>query len=104
MICTAWRAPSSPPTKSADVPAPSLIWVRRFILFPNKRHPTEMGESEIARFLTHLAVVENVAASTQNQALSAILFLYQAVLDKNLEGRARRDAEAATGSAHPRRS
>jgi integron integrase len=60
-------------------------WVRRFILFHNKRHPTEMGESEINRFLTHLAVAENVAASTQNQALSAILFLYQAVLEKDLD-------------------
>ena len=49
--------------------------VRRFILFHNKRHPAEMGESEISRFLTHLAVAENVAASTQNQALAAILFL-----------------------------
>ena len=60
-------------------------WVRRFIVFHNKRHPAEMGESEINRFLTHLAVAENVAASTQNQALSAILFLYQAVLEKDLD-------------------
>ena len=55
-------------------------WVRRFILFHHKRHPAEMGEPEINQFLTHLAVVENVAASTQNQALSGILFLYQEVL------------------------
>ena len=60
-------------------------WVRRFILFHNKRHPAEMGEAEINRFLTHLAVAENVAASTQNQALAAILFLYQAVLAKDLD-------------------
>jgi len=60
-------------------------WIRRFILFHNKRHPAEMGESEINRFLTHLAVQEDVAASTQNQALSAILFLYQAVLEKDLD-------------------
>ena len=60
-------------------------WIRRFILFHNKRHPAEMGESEINQFLTHLAVAENVAASTQNQALSAILFLYQAVLAKDLD-------------------
>jgi len=60
-------------------------WVRRFILFHNKRHPAEMGEAEINRFLTHLAVAENVAASTQNQALAAILFLYQAVLEKDLD-------------------
>jgi len=60
-------------------------WVRRFILFHRKRHPAEMGEAEINQFLTHLAVAENVAASTQNQALSAILFLYQEVLDRALD-------------------
>ena len=60
-------------------------WVRRFILFHNKRHPAEMGEPEINQFLTHLAVAENVAASTQNQALSGILFLYQEVLGRNLD-------------------
>ncbi len=60
-------------------------WIRRFILFHKKRHPAEMGESEINQFLTHLAVREDVAASTQNQALSALLFLYQAVLEKELD-------------------
>jgi Phage integrase, N-terminal SAM-like domain len=60
-------------------------WIRRFILFHNKRHPAEMGESEINQFLTHLAVREAVAASTQNQALSAILFLYQEVLERDLD-------------------
>jgi integrase len=60
-------------------------WIRRFILFHGKRHPTEMGEPEIAAFLTHLAVGSNVAASTQNQAFSALLFLYQQVLDRKLE-------------------
>ena len=60
-------------------------WVRRFILFHNKRHPAEMGEPEVNQFLTHLAVTENVAASTQNQALSAILFLYQEVLGRELD-------------------
>ena len=49
-------------------------WVRRFILFHNKRHPAEMAEPEINQFLSHLAVNGNVAASTQNQALAAILF------------------------------
>src|SRR5437870_3083437 len=44
-------------------------WIRRFILFHDKRHPKDMGENEIAAFLTHLAVNRNVAASTQNQAL-----------------------------------
>jgi hypothetical protein len=50
-------------------------WVRRFILFHGKRHPKEMGGPEIEAFLTHLAVEGHVAASTQNQALSALLFL-----------------------------
>jgi Phage integrase, N-terminal SAM-like domain len=52
-------------------------WIRRYILFHNKRHPQEMGVPEIEAFLTHLATVENVAASTQNQAFSALLFLYR---------------------------
>jgi integron integrase len=62
-----------------------LDWIRRYILFHRKRHPSEMGEPEIGSFLTHLAVDSNVAASTQNQALSALLFLYQQVLDRKLE-------------------
>jgi site-specific recombinase XerD len=56
-------------------------WVKRFIFFHNVRHPAEMGEAEINAFLTHLAVKEHVSASTQNQALSALLFLYRHVLD-----------------------
>jgi site-specific recombinase XerD len=60
-------------------------WIRGFILFHKKRHPAEMGEAEINQFLTCLAVDDQVAASTQNQALSAILFLYQAVLEKELD-------------------
>ncbi len=59
-------------------------WVRRFILFHAKRHPREMAETEIVEFLTHLATQRNVAASTQNQALSALLFLYQQFLGKKL--------------------
>jgi integron integrase len=55
-------------------------WVKRYILFHHKRHPEEMGRDEIEAFLTHLAVEGNVAASTQNQALSALLFLYNEVL------------------------
>lgn len=62
-----------------------IQWIRRFILFHNKRHPNDMGEKEIEAFLTYLAVNRKVAASTQNQALSAILFLYQKVLDRKLE-------------------
>ena len=60
-------------------------WIRRYILFHRKRHPDEMGEEQIAEFLTHLAVEKHVAASTQNQALSALLFLYQQVLDRKLD-------------------
>ena len=62
-----------------------LDWIRRFILFHQKRHPGEMGEQEIAAFLSHLAINRNVAAATQNQALSALLFLYQQVLERKLE-------------------
>src|SRR5438445_954233 len=72
-------------------------WIRRFILFHNKRHPSEMAETEITEFLTHLARDRHVAASTQNQALSALLFLYKEVLRQEigwLEGvqRAKRPA------------
>jgi integron integrase len=62
-----------------------LAWIRRFILFHNKRHPTHMGRLEIEAFLTHLAVKEKVAAATQNQALNALLFLYRTVLDRPIE-------------------
>ncbi len=55
-------------------------WIKRYILFHKKRHPQDMGVKEIEAFLTHLAVEGNVAASTQNQALSALLFLYREVL------------------------
>ncbi|RMG35712.1 MAG: hypothetical protein D6720_06565 [Gammaproteobacteria bacterium] len=50
-------------------------WIRRFILFHGKRHPSEKGAPEVEAFLTHLAVNRNVAPSTQNQALAALLFL-----------------------------
>jgi len=52
-------------------------WIRRFILFHGKRHPRDLGTQEVEAFLTHLAVEGNVAAATQNQALSALLFLYR---------------------------
>ena len=55
-------------------------WTKRFILFHGKRHPKDMGEIEISRFISHLATDRNVAASTQNQALNAIVFLYKHVL------------------------
>lgn len=59
-------------------------WVKRFIFFHNVRHPAEMAEPEINAFLTHLAVKDRVAASTQNQALSALLFLYRHVLEREI--------------------
>ena len=60
-------------------------WIRRYILFHRKRHPDEMGEAQVTAFLNHLAINRAVAASTQNQALSALLFLYQQVLDRKLD-------------------
>jgi len=61
-----------------------LGWIRRYILFHKKRHPREMGGEEVTQFLTDLAVHGNVTASTQNQALNAILFLYKEVLKVEL--------------------
>lgn len=62
-----------------------IQWIKRFIYFHNKRHPDEMGKKEIEAFFTHLAVDRQVAASTQNQALSAIFFLYKKVLGHELD-------------------
>jgi site-specific recombinase XerD len=59
-------------------------WIKRFILFHGKRHPRDMGVREVQQFLTYLAVERHVAASTQSQALSAILFLYQVVLEQDI--------------------
>jgi integron integrase len=59
-------------------------WIRRYILFHRKRHPAEMGEEEVRQFLSHLAVEGKVAASTQNVALCALLFLYRDVLGVEL--------------------
>src|SRR5262249_25004250 len=72
-------------------------WIKRFIRFHGTRHPSEMGEAEVAEFLTHLAREGKEAASTQNHGLSALLFLYKEVLKQEfgwLEGveRARRPA------------
>ncbi len=61
-----------------------LGWIKRFILFHNKRHPRDMSAQEITRYLTYLAVEGRVSASTQNQALNAILFLYRAILKIDL--------------------
>src|SRR5258708_7282083 len=76
-----------------------LQWIKRFIVFHRSkgstesrptagsvwRHPQEMGEAEVTSFLTHLAAERNVSASTQNQALGALLFLYQKVLGRELQ-------------------
>jgi integrase len=61
-----------------------VAWIRRYILFHRKRHPSEMGAPELTSYLSSLAVDGNVAASTQNQALSALLFLYREVLDQEV--------------------
>jgi integrase len=59
-------------------------WIRRYILFHDKRHPAEMGAQEVSRYLSSLAVHGRVSPSTQNQALAALLFLYGAVLNVEL--------------------
>jgi len=59
-----------------------LQWARRYILFHGKRHPKDLGEAEIVAFLNYLAVARHVAASTQNQALNALVFLYKQVLGR----------------------
>jgi len=61
-----------------------VMWIKRFIFFHKVRHPAEMAEAEVNQFLTHLAVNKKVSASTQNQALSALLFLYRYVIDRRL--------------------
>lgn len=73
-------------------------WIKRYILFHNKQHPDEMGERHVQDFLTHLAVVGKVTASTQNQALNAIVFLYKHVLQKDLG-----DFSKAVRARHSRR-
>ena len=61
-----------------------LQWKKRFILFHNKCHPAQMGAAEVNQFLTHLAVKAKVAASTRNQALNAIIFMYKQFMQKNI--------------------
>jgi site-specific recombinase XerD len=62
-----------------------IQWIYRYIVFHDKRHPKDMSKVEIEAFLTHLAVQEQVTASTQNQAFSAVLFLYRHVLHQELD-------------------
>jgi integron integrase len=69
---------------SGRTEASYVAWIRRYIIFHDKRHPSEMGAPEVTAFLTSLAVDGQVAASTQNQALSALLFLYRDVLEIDL--------------------
>lgn len=59
-------------------------WIRRFIFFNNKRHPNDLAEPEIAQFLSHLAVHEHISSSTQRQVLSALIFLYRTVLNREI--------------------
>ncbi|QBY05049.1 integron integrase [Thalassotalea sp. HSM 43] len=61
-----------------------LVWIKRFILFNNKRHPKDMGEQEVSAFLTYLAVNRRVTSSTQNLALCAIVFMYKHVFNREL--------------------
>ena len=61
-----------------------VSWIKQFIFYHGLRHPKEMGEKEIQDFLTFLAVEKKVSASTQNQALSALIFLYRHVISKQL--------------------
>jgi integron integrase len=111
LICAVWPpsppgsgpaltvvSPASPPPKLLDRVRQALQtrhysrrtiktyvgWIRRYILFHRKRHPAEMGAGEVTQFLTALAVERKVAASTQNQALGALLFLYREVLEQDL--------------------
>lgn len=63
-----------------------LYWVRAFIKFHNNRHPNTMAEPEVEQFLSHLAVAQNVAVNTQNQAFNALIFLYRHILERPLEG------------------
>jgi len=98
--------PDSTPSAAPETPAPKLLdqvrarirvkhysirtedqyvhWIKRFIFFHEKRHPREMGAPEVEAFLSDLAIKGRVAASTQNQALSALLFLYREVLEIHL--------------------
>ncbi|TDR20466.1 integron integrase [Marinicella litoralis] len=70
---------------SKNTEATYIYWIKKYILFHQKKHPKELGKKEIEAFLTHLAVVREVAASTQNQAFNALLFLYKQVLGISLE-------------------
>src|SRR5207247_293665 len=78
------RGPAPPRHYSRRTEKAYVHWIKRYIFFHAKRHPAEMGAAEVTAFLTSLAVKGKVAASTQNQALSALLFLYREVLGVEL--------------------
>lgn len=106
MIATPSPVVSQPTVGSAAVAAPRLLdqvrqalqsrrynprtgeifveWIRRFVVFHDKRHPRQMGEAEVVRFLSHLAVDDHVSLSAQAQARAAIVFLYRHVLERPL--------------------
>jgi Phage integrase, N-terminal SAM-like domain len=82
-------------------------WIKRFIFFNSKRHPAELGEVEIGQFLSSLATNAHVSASTQNQALNALLFLYQEVFHRRIgliERRSRQKTKPVAGRPYKRRS
>jgi hypothetical protein len=83
-----------------------LQWMRGYVKYHDRRHPRDMGAAEVEAFLTHLAVEAKVGASTQNQALQALLFLYRQVLGIALAGKCDESvsAEAASCGAGSRRS
>ncbi|MBT7071902.1 MAG: site-specific integrase, partial [Anaerolineae bacterium] len=75
-----------------------VYWIRKYILFHNKQHPKDMGDQQIGDFLIHLAIEGKVASSTQNQALSALLFLYREILHQEIT--ASFDTLSASKSTH----
>jgi site-specific recombinase XerD len=75
-----------------------LQWLRRYVVFHNRRHPRDVGAPEVEQFLTYLAVHRKVSAATQNQALQALLFLYRHVLEMELPW-----LDTVTRASHPRR-
>ncbi|HBK99945.1 MAG TPA: hypothetical protein DD001_22815 [Microcoleaceae bacterium UBA10368] len=78
-----------------------IFWVKEFILFHNKRHPKEMGAPEINQFLTHLVTDKKISASSQNQALSAVLFLYRHVLHIGLDEASLSEFRPQRGKTEP---
>jgi hypothetical protein len=73
------------PTSGSSIEPAYVYWTKRFVRFFGLRHPSELGPAEVRRFLTHLVVERHLSAATQQQALSALLFLYRNVLGRSLE-------------------